>query len=450
MRSIEHFIRKIAGYNDKTAIIHEGKLISYHDLTECINNQTRLINEKGVRSNQLVFIIGDYSIEAIALFFALALNKNIIIPVTTELDAEINERLQESKPDWIFNLRSGVVENLSENEEKDRHVLIQGIKTQSASGLLLFSSGSTGKPKAMVHNLDSLLESYLEKKTKMINFLVFLMFDHIGGLNTLLNCLSMGATITIPENRRPDHVCELIEKYKVNVLPASPTFLNLTLISKAFEKYDVSSLLMVTYGTEPMPEALLMRLKDMLPRVKFMQTFGTSETGIAKTVSKSSTSTFLKIEDPDQEFKIVNGELWLRSKTQILGYINHSNDCFTDDGWFKTGDLVEETSDGFLKIIGRSKEVINVGGEKVLPTEIETVVIELPQVVDCKAKGVANAITGQMVVIDVILADGYDPKVEKNVIRSHCRERLDAYKVPAKINFVSELAFSDRFKKIRQ
>lgn len=450
MRSIEHFIRKITGYNDKTAIIHEGKLISYHDLTERISNQTRLINEKGVRSNQLVFIIGDYSIEAIALFFALALNKNIIIPVTTELDAEINERLQESKPDWIFNLRSGVVENLSEHEEKDRHVLIQGIKTQSASGLLLFSSGSTGKPKAMVHNLDSLLESYLEKKTKMINFLVFLMFDHIGGLNTLLNCLSMGATITIPENRRPDHVCELIEKYKVNVLPASPTFLNLTLISKAFEKYDVSSLLMVTYGTEPMPEALLMRLKDMLPRVKFMQTFGTSETGIAKTVSKSSTSTFLKIEDPDQEFKIVNGELWLRSKTQILGYINHSNDCFTDDGWFKTGDLVEETSDGFLKIIGRSKEVINVGGEKVLPTEIETVVIELPQVVDCKAKGVANAITGQMVVIDVILADGFDPKVEKIVIRSHCRERLDAYKVPAKINFVSELAFSDRFKKIRQ
>lgn len=450
MRSIEHFIRKITGYNDKTAIIHEGKLISYHDLAERISKQTRLINEKGVRSSQLVFIIGDYSVEAIALFFALALNKNIIIPVTTELDAEINERLQESKPDWIFNLRLSVVENLTELEEKDRHFLIEGIKTQSASGLLLFSSGSTGKPKAMVHNLDSLLESYLEKKTKMINFLVFLMFDHIGGLNTLLNCLSMGATITIPENRRPDHVCELIEKYKVNVLPASPTFLNLTLISKAFEKYDVSSLLMVTYGTEPMPEALLMRLKGLLPRVKFMQTFGTSETGIAKTISKSSTSTFLKIEDPDQEFKIVNGELWLRSKTQILGYINHSNDCFTEDGWFKTGDLVEETSDGFLKIIGRSKEVINVGGEKVLPTEIETVVIELPQVIDCKAKGVANAITGQMVVIDVILADGFDPKVEKIVIRNHCRERLDAYKVPAKINFVSELAFSDRFKKIRK
>lgn len=449
MRSVEHFIRKITGYDDKIAIIHEGKLISYHDLSKSISKQIRLINEKGVQSNQLVFIIGDYSFEAITLFFALALNKNIIIPVTTELDAEINERLQESKPDWIFNLRSGVVENLSKYEEKDRHVLIQGIKTQNASGLLLFSSGSTGKPKAMVHNLDSLIGSYIEKKTKIINFLVFLMFDHIGGLNTLLNCLSMGATITIPENRRPDHVCELIEKYKVNVLPASPTFLNLTLISKAFEKYDVSSLLLVTYGTEPMPEALLIRLKGLLPRVKFMQTFGTSETGIAKTVSKSSTSTFLKIEDPDQEFKIVNGELWLRSKTQILGYINHSNDCFTEDGWFKTGDLVEETSDGFLKIIGRSKEVINVGGEKVLPTEIETVVIELPQVVDCKAKGVANAITGQMVVIDVVLADGFDSKIEKNVIRIHCRERLDSYKVPAKINFVTELAFSGRFKKIR-
>jgi acyl-CoA synthetase (AMP-forming)/AMP-acid ligase II len=206
---------------------------------------------------------------------------------------------------------------------------------------------------------------------------------------------------------------------------------------------------MITYGTETMPESLLLKLKEQLPNVKFIQTFGTSETGIAKTTSKSSESTLMKIEDPDQEYKIVEGELWLRSKTQILGYINHSNDSFTSDGWFKTGDLVEEFDGGYLRIIGRSKEVINVGGEKVLPTEIESIVLELQEIEDCKAKGLTNAITGQMVVVDIVVKQGFDLQSIKSIVRNHCKIKLDPYKVPAKINIVDALAFSDRFKKIR-
>ena len=198
-----------------------------------------------------------------------------------------------------------------------------------------------------------------------------------------------------------------------------------------------------------MPESLLLKLKDVLPSIKFIQTFGTSETGIAKTTSKSSISTLLKIDDRDQEYKIVNNELWLRSKTQILGYINHDNVSFTNDGWFKTGDLVEVFDDGYLKIIGRSKEVINVGGEKVLPREIESVILELPEILDCKAQGVSNSITGQMVAVEVVVNKEYDSENIKSLVRKHCRSKLAAYKVPAKIRIVDRLEFSDRFKKIR-
>lgn len=106
---------------------------------------------------------------------------------------------------------------------------------------------------------------------------------------------------------------------------------------------------MITYGTEPMPDSLLLKLKTFFPRVKFLQTFGTSETGISQTTSKSSDSTFLKIDDPNTEIKIVRGELWIRSKTQVMGYLNSSLERFTEDGWFKTGDLVEEASDGYIK-----------------------------------------------------------------------------------------------------
>ena len=67
----------------------------------------------------------------------------------------------------------------------------------------------------------------------------------------------------------------------------------------------------------------------------------------------------------------------MRSKTQVLGYLNASMESFTKDGWFRTGDLVEELEGGYIRIVGRNKEVINVGGEKVLPAEVESVLLEI-------------------------------------------------------------------------
>ena len=82
-----------------------------------------------------------------------------------------------------------------------------------------------------------------------------------------------------------------------------------------------------------------------------MQTFGTSETGIVKTKSKSSNSLYFKIID--SEFKVVENELFLKTKTQINKYEGLQSDSFTDDGWFKTGDIVDVDSEGYIKIISR-------------------------------------------------------------------------------------------------
>jgi acyl-coenzyme A synthetase/AMP-(fatty) acid ligase len=301
----------------------------------------------------------------------------------------------------------------------------------------------------MIHDLNNLIDSYQNKKGKKLVFLMFLMFDHIGGLNTLLNCLSMGVTMVFPESRDPELVARLIEKYKVNILPASPTFLNLILISEAQTRYDMSSLRMITYGTEPMPESLLAKLKDTFGRVKFLQTFGTSETGITQTLSKSSNSTFIKIDDPNTEYKIIDGELWIRSKTQIMGYLNSSMERFTDDGWFKTGDLVEEAEDGYIKIVGRNKELINVGGEKVLPSEVESVLFQIPDLMDCIVYGEPNPITGQMVTAKVLFKDAIKTSEAKKRVVSFCQDKLDRYKIPAKVVLMSESEYSDRFKKKR-
>ena len=434
---------------DKIAIIDDGKSYTYGELLEGILDLSST-TLKGIK-NKVVAIIGGYSFYNIALFLALYENKNIIVPLV-----ECNETaLKESTADIKINaenlefpkLEFPNLEFLETNDKK--HAIIENLFRQNHAGLVLFSSGSTGKPKAMVHDLDTLISSFEAKKPRKLNMLLFLLFDHIGGINTLLNILATLSTAIIPRQRNSDEICALIEKYKISVLPSNPTFLNLILMSNAHKKYDLSSLKMITYGTETMSESLLARLKATFKKVKFLQTFGTSETGILNTSSKSGGSTYIKLNDA--EYKIVNGELWIKSKTQILGYLNADMSAFEancEDGWFKTGDLVLRDAE-YLKIVGRSKELINIGGKKALPSEIESVIMELENIADCVVYGEQNAITGQSVSCDVVLKNTMAKDELKKLIRSTCASKLERYKIPSKINVVEKIAFTNRFKKVR-
>lgn len=437
---------RFSEYKPNIAIVSEKKSHSYEDLDSEVSRVLSRINKENINSGETVFLLSDYSFKAIAWLLALYENKNIVVPITSVVEKEISERINEVTVDVVVNLRLDTISKTKQN--KGRHDIIKKLNSENKSGLIIFSSGSTGKPKAMVHDLDNLVSVYLNKRIRNMTFMLFLMFDHIGGINTLFNCLSTGATVVIPTKREPEEVISLIDAYKVQILPTSPTFLNLMLMSGVLVKYDTSSLRMITYGTEVMPDSLLNRLKTSFDRVKFLQTFGTSETGIMKSSSKSSTSTFIKLDDPDQEYKIVRGELWLRSKTQVLGYMNHSMESFTKDGWFMTGDLVEQDGE-YIKIKGRLKEVINVGGEKVLPAEVESVLLSHEDVKDCTVRGELNPITGQTVIASLVVKDELDKKIMRKKLKSFCKDRLEAYKVPTKFKFIEANEYSDRFKKVR-
>lgn len=436
---------KFKSFNSKNAIVFEDRIYTYEEFINQIKDYKNILDKHNI-SSKVVVILGDYSFYNLALFFAIYENKNIIVPITSNIKKVQDDFIEESFCQTIIKTdeKNLLIQNLKTTFS---HNMIDNLREKNSSGLILFSSGSTGKPKAMVHNLDTLIDSFKDKKEKSMNMLVFLMFDHIGGLNTVFNALCMGACLIIPKIKDAKTICELIEKYKIMVLPSSPTFLNLILISEEYKNYDLSSLRMITYGTETMPQSLLLKLKEVFPKVKFLQTFGTSETGISTTSSKSSNSLFMKLEDINGEYKIVENELWLRSKTQVLGYLNASMDSFTSDGWFKTGDLVEVDGE-YIKIIGRTKEVINVGGQKVLPAEVESVILSIEEISDCMVYAEKNTITGQTVVCDVVLNKNIE-NIKKRV-RVFCKDRLDAYKIPTKVNVVDKTNFSDRFKKIRR
>lgn len=445
---------RIESFGKRPFLSLKGENYSYTDLSDATAKAKAQFVKAGIKAGHITVLQGDYSLKAIASLMALFELKAIVAPISIDAENEREKRIEASNAQWEVNTEKGSnLSILALHPTSETHTFVDSLKKDSEAGLILFSSGSTGNPKAMIHSLERLLFAFKNKRPRTLNILIFLLFDHIGGINTLFNALSTGSLIVAPKDRDPETVAKAIQQYKVKLLPASPTFLNLFLISDVKSNYDLSSLRYITYGTEPMPESLLKRIKKTFPKTKLIQTFGTSETGISQTTSRSSTSTLIKFDDPNTEYKIVKGELWLRSKSQILGYLNHEMSRFTNDGWFKTGDLLEPASknegEGYFRIIGRTQEIINVGGEKVTPSEVENILLEMPEIADCLVYGESNAITGQIVATEIVLKYKNDLNHMKRTIKKYCRSRLSSFKVPARIIFKDKTNFSNRFKKMR-
>jgi acyl-CoA synthetase (AMP-forming)/AMP-acid ligase II len=300
--------------------------------------------------------------------------------------------------------------------------------------------------KAALHDFDKLLLKFL-KPRPAFRTLTFLMLDHIGGINTLFYVLSQGGTVVPVKGRDPASVCRMIERHQIELLPTTPTFLNMLLISEAYLHHDCSSLRMITYGTESMPSTTLEHLHAALPGVELKQTYGVSELGILQTKSRGSGSLWLRVGGNGYETKVVDNVLWIRSESAMLGYLNWPSP-FNTEGWFCTGDSVEVDGE-WLRILGRKSEIINVGGEKVYPGEVEGVLHEVENIRDVVVVGRANPISGQVVFARVVL---HHPEPIEQVfkrIRCHCRGRLEPFKVPASIELVDEPFHGDRFKKMR-
>jgi len=145
-----------------------------------------------------------------------------------------------------------------------------------------------------LHDLSFLLRKFSVPRGRY-RTLVFLQLDHIGGLNTLFYTLANGGTAVVAEDLSPESVCEAIESHRVQLLPTSPTFLNLLLLSEAHLRHDLSSLELITYGTEPMPESTLKRIVQAFPCARLLQTYGLSELGILRSRSRTSDSLWVRV-----------------------------------------------------------------------------------------------------------------------------------------------------------
>jgi long-chain acyl-CoA synthetase len=311
----------------------------------------------------------------------------------------------------------------------------------------LFSSGSTGQSKAAVHDIVGMLGKFKVRRHAR-RAITFLLYDHIGGFNTMLYQLSNAGCIVTVQNRDPDTVLRAVERHKVELLPTSPTFINLILLGEAYRRYDLSSLKTVTYGTEPMPESTLRRFHQVLPHVELQQTYGLSEVGILRSKSRSSDSLWVKLGGEGFQTRVVDDILQIKAESAMLGYLNAPSP-FSDDGWFNTGDKVEVDGD-YFRILGRQSEIINVGGQKVYPAQVESVVQEMPEVAEVSVYGEKNAIMGQIVCAAIRLSESRDSRQFHHELRQFCRQRLQEFQIPVRVTLVENAMHGERFKKNRR
>jgi len=442
---LKHWLlERLADFNNRTAIIFDDSPISYSQLLEIKKSWQSFIEKTNVSAGEVVAIDSDYTPDSIALLLALIANKNIIVPLSPSIKQQKDSFMEIAKVDYIIrpNVDKEVIRPFIVSSES--YELYEKLRQNDAPGLVLFSSGSTGKSKAIVLNFNRLMDKFF-KKRKAMSTVCFLMFDHIGGINTLLSTMANGGILVPVSDRFPESVCSLIEKYQLQLLPTSPTFLNMLLISRAYEKYNLSSLSLITYGTEPMPNSTLKELHKHLPKCRLKQTYGLSELGILSTQSQNNDSLWMKMGGDGYQLKVVDGILWIKSESAMLGYLNAPSP-FDEEGWMNTRDKVEVDGE-YFKILGRETDIINVGGEKVYAAEIESVILEIPNIKDVAVSGKTNPLTGQVVYAKVAVIEEEDIKSLRRKIKKHCQTRLAAYKVPAYIELCHTTFHSARFKK---
>ena len=444
-RGSDWLAERIAGFSDRQAILGGDGAIRYQQLNYQIAEWGRILDEFGLRPGAVVAIGGAGSGDAVALLLALTLGGRVALPLPVEGD-DPRRHLDLSSAEAVIELGASGCWSSSRLTPHEPPAVLQRLRERGEGGLVVFSSGTTGRRKAALFDFATLIARYREQRPAQ-RTLLFLRLDHLGGIHTMLHTLAHGGALVLGDDRGPDAVCRTIERERVELLPATPTFLRMLMLSQAWQRYDMSSLRLITYGTEPMPPATLTALAAMMPGVRFKQTYGLSELGVLPTRSRADQSLWLQVGGVGCETRIVDNVLWIRSQTAMLGYLNAPSP-FDEDGWYNTEDAVE-IDGAYIRILGRTTDLINVGGEKVYPAEVENVLLKMGNVREATVWGRANPITGQVVAARLSLAQPEDEDALDRRIHAFCRNRLAPYKVPLYVEIVDGAHHGPRFKKIR-
>lgn len=430
MSRLARLLDSLRDHGTRPCIEDAGNAYSYAQLLEAMAGWRAELDRRGVQAGTVVALRSDYSLAATAALLALFERHAIAALIPRDRDA--SSYIADARASLMLDLDTDGTARWEALDAPESHPLLEQLRTAGDGGIVIFTSGSSGRPKAALHSVERFLHKY-NRPGRALKTLGFLLFDHIAGLDTLFYTLSAGGTLVLTRRRDPEAILALIESHKVEVLPASPSFLRLLSMYPDDAQRDLSSLKIITYGSEPMDAFTLERLNERFPGVRFGQKYGTTETGSPRTESRSDDSLWVRFkQSEDFQTRVIDNVLWIKSPGTILGYLNAPSPI-TEDGWYCTGDLVEVDGE-WIRFRGRASETINVGGEKVSPAEVEETILELDFVSAVVVSGERHVLMGQIVTARVTVDAEIPAEEVIRRVREHCRAKLAPYKVPIKID----------------
>ncbi len=451
----------IAAVPDGAAFIVDDQPISYADLDEAVSRAAAALASHGIRAGDRVALADRTSVTATATVLACARIGAAAAPMSPASTAAEIATLARAAgcggtgvaardvwPRMTEALGSPALTDEDLGTARGEAPVADTRPEDLA--VVLFTSGTTGVPKPIPLTHEILMRRVRSFATPVdasaapAVAIVCVPFHHVAGLIGVLVGLAGGSTAVLQPRFDAGEWLRLVERHRVQRAFLVPAMLHRILDHPGFAGADLRSLQMITTGAAPAGRALVERAAAAMPHVAFINVFGQTETlgavtalgpddlraGKAGSVGRPMADVEIRIVDPatgDDVPEGEAGEFWVRAP--------HT----TTDGWVRSGDIVRRDADGYLYAVGRLSDVINRGGEKIDPTEVEAVLTAHPAVEAAAVCGVSDREMGERVAAVVVAR----ASVDASAVKEWCRARLAAYKVPEMIVFVDEIPLTE-------
>lgn len=430
-------------YADQTAIIYDGKKkYTYSQLKDITIKKAKKMIDMGINNGHRVLINTNNSVQFIAIFLALWHIGAVPIPLVGSLgEVELNDAMNESKAEWVIS-----EENNISHEKK-----FIGLDTDAEASVFFYTTGTTGKPKCVKFDSESIfynikdLSDALNLKCNDILYAPMNCALTAVLTTVVLPALYAGAKLILSEKMLPRTIINTIVEQGVTIFFAVPYIYKL-LLSVDLEKYLKKTKIRFCLSSSAVLEQNTIYSFFEKTGIVINSIYCSSEAGvIAFNDSKNIEIAMKYIGKPIGNTKVIVksdatglGEIIVKGNHVAVGYFNNRDiekKVFIKEG-IKTGDIGKMDSNGYISLVGRLSNTINIAGSLAYPEEIEKTILEIPEVEAVVVYGVKDELLGEIIAADiVVIAIEFD----SNVIAQYCRKKLSNYKIPRQINFVDKI-----------
>lgn len=435
----------------------ENRGLSYYGLKQCLIRNKKILEENGVKANKCYLLFSHDQYEYFIKFLSLLYVGCFVIPLPDDItEYEKNKilkivdakELPECELSYEFNLSINYFEKLL-------------IQDDNNFGIYHLTSGTTEDPRLCIRTAAGLVtEGRSFKKTFLLNsgeriFSTSPLYHSYSLGAALITCIVAGASLYCTRIFSPRKTLKLIQQKKITFLILVPATARALCDTYTKEIFDFSSVHIALVGAGAIDKKLYENFKNKF-KISLLSNYGSTETGAA--ITRVSSVPYQSIGKPMDgvTVKICNekgkevgigeeGEIYLKSNAMFVRYVNSpSESVFNEDGFFNTGDIAFYDNNGYIYIVGRKKIMINVGGKKVNPYEVEDVISNYEGVEECVVVGVKNSFREERVLAFVV-GENVDPEE----IKKFCSYKLSKYKLPVNIKLCKYIPKSSTGKKIR-